>query len=291
MRKLTIFLSCLFIPFFLFSQHFEKAPKDVKPIKQITEWTTFLADEEDPEETIKDAVYYFKKDGKLVKWISNNAYDEIYSYKYDNLNRLENVTIENEEMNRQIIYTYYEDRRLAEIQEQFLDLRTIQYFNKKGKLIEEKTFWKGELTEDKWETMSRKVFNYNAQDSLFGEMEYSYVGNGKATKRKTVHNYDPNTHKKNSILYFNEKGKIEKTVVFKYYSDKNLKEKIINYHQNKTKEKTEYIYKNGLLWQEITSGDKYKYEKIYKNGRYVRYKEYDKNYKLIWYTDFQYDFY
>lgn len=291
MRKLTISLFIVGLPFLLFSQHFGAAPKDIKPVKQVTEWTTFLADEENPEETIKDAVYIFRKDGKLDKWISNNSSDEIYTYKYDDKNRLDEVIIQNEKLTRKINYTYFEDRRLAEIQEENLDLRTIQYFNKKRKIIEEKTFWKGDMTDGKWETMSRKLYNYNAQDSLFGEMEYSYVGKGKSTSKKTVHHFEKTTNKKTKSEYFNEKGQLEKVVDFQYNNAGKLIKSVTNYPFDKSNKYTEFLYKDGKLWQESTTGKDYKYEKIYKDGRYIRYKEYDGSGKLIWYTDFQYEYY
>ncbi len=291
MRKLTTVILAFCLPLALFSQHFSQAPKDVKSIKQITEWTTFLADETDPEETIKDAVYHFRKNGQLEKWVTNNSEEETHYYHYDWKNRLIEVEIKNNELSRKMIYSYFEDRSLAEIQEKDLDLRTIQYYGENGKVAEEKTFWKGELTNNKWETMSRKVLNYNAQDSLFGEMEYSYSWNGKTTKRKTVHNFDPITQKKTETIYFNEKNKPEKTITYLYNRTGQLTNVEKKYHDKNSIEKTEYLFKKRKPWQTITTGKDYKYEKIYKEGRYIRFKEYNEKGKMLWYTDFQYEFY
>ncbi len=291
MRKLTVAILAFFFPLALFSQHFSQAPKDVRPVKKITEWTTFLADETDPEETVKDAVYYFRRDGKLEKWISNDEEEGIRDYRYDRKNRLVEVEINNQGQSKKIIYSYFEDRSLAEIQEENLDLRTIQYFGKNGKVVEEKTFWKGDLTDNKWKTMSRRVFNYNAQDSLFGEMEYSYIGRGKTTKRKTIHTFDAVSNKKLNTVFYDENGKPKKTITYLY----NPAGQLINIeeknHKNNSIEKTEFLYKNGKRWQIITTGKDYKFEKIYKNGRYIRYKEYDVQGNMLWYTDFQYEFY
>ncbi|HFA48367.1 MAG TPA: hypothetical protein ENJ95_05030 [Bacteroidetes bacterium] len=289
MRKLILLIILLF-PFCINAQHFGKAPKDSKPVKQITEWTTFPPDGYGPEETIKDAVYKFRRDGQLDEWVTNNLDDEIYYYHYDDKQRLKEIEIKNEKHSRKVEYTYHLDRKIAEIKEKDIDLRTVQYIDKKGKTLEEKTFWKGEPTNNRWALMTRKVMNYNAIDSLFGVMEYTFDDNGKSIKLKTIHQFDPIIKKKIKSTYYDAKGKAEKETTYYYNGENQLKTKETVWLKTAEKEKTEYKYKNGKLWQAITTGKDYRYEKVYKNGRYIRYKEYEKG-KLLFLTDYQYVFY
>ena len=288
MRKQTFFFCLLLAPALLPAQVFSKAPKNMPDVRKIVEWTTFAATREEPEETIRDAVYFFQPDGKLEKWISNNNYEEIYHYKYDDKGRLSKVIIENGDSSRLLTYQYFDDRQMAEIEERNLDLRTIQYFNKKKQIIEEKTFAKSPLTDGQWVTMSRTVLNYNDLDSLFGEMVYEYDAFGKPIKYKVVHSYDPISHKKTKIVRFDPKGNPVETTTFKYDEKNQLKNITIHAPGQNFSKKTTYLYRNGQLWQIHIATPDYKIEKIYKNHRLVRRKEYDKNGLLLWFTDYQY---
>ncbi|MEO1261768.1 MAG: hypothetical protein AAFZ15_23390 [Bacteroidota bacterium] len=291
MRKLIYFLSVFFSPLLLHAQTFSTAPKNQKLIKRIVEWTTFAANEEEPEETIKDAIYTFRRDGQLQEWVTNNTYEEVYQYEYDQKNRLINVNIEGKDLTRTMSYQYFPDRRMAEIQERDIDVRTIQYLNNKGQIIEEKSFWKGELSEGKWATMSRTVFNYNELDSVFGEMRYEPVLTGQINKFKTVHKYDGALKKKIESIYYEADGQPFKIVKYDYNSVGKLLKKVISLPQAKKTVTEEHIYRNGKIWQSITKGADYRQEKVFKNGRLVRSKEYDKNGQLLWHTDYQYIFF
>ncbi len=291
MRKLLFLLLYIWLPFFLSAQIFPKAPKNKKPIKRITEWTTFIADKDEPEETIKDAVYIFRKDGRLETWVTNNSDNETYHYQYDDQGRVEKVTIKNDGRTRYMTYQYFADRQMAEIEEKDIDLRNIQYFNEKGQLVEEKSFWKGVFTDNRWAIDSRTLFNYNAQDSLFGEMTYKYHLSAQPEKSKVIHYYHPELNRKNKTIFFDEKGKPIKEINYIYEPSDRLQKREVARMDNDFSEKTEYLYREGKLWQVITTSKNYKVEKVYKNGRLVRLKEFDKDGKQLWYTDYQYEFF
>ena len=291
MRKRIFFLSVFFSPLLLNAQIFSTAPKNAKPIKQIVEWTTFAADDDGPAETIKDAVYTFRPDGQLSQWVTNNSYDEIYHYEYDRQNRIFKVKIEGGERSRTMTYNYYPNRQMAEIQERDTDVRTIQYMNDKGQIIEEKSFWKGELSGGKWATMSRTIFNYNELDSLFGEMRYEPATTGEINKFKTIHKYDPSTKKRTESIYYEADGQPYKVVKYNFDKTGKLLKKEITHPQNGETTTLENIYRNGKIWQTITKGKDYRQEKVFKNGRLVRSKEYDKDGRLLWHTDYQYIFF
>jgi YD repeat-containing protein len=291
MRKLLFFLTFIGLPFFISAQTFLKAPKDSKHIKQIIEWTTFAADETDPEETVKEGVYTFRKDGQLLQYVTNNSLSEVFDYEYDGQNRLLKVQIKNEESTKTMTYQYFADRQMAEIHEPGSDLRTIQYFNKKGQVVEEKAFLKGKLSDGKWATLNRTVFNYNDRDSLFGEMLYQIGSTGAVATYKTIHLYDPVTNKKSDIIYKEPDGKPNKLVSFQYDEQGRLVKKKIEMPLTGEKSVTDYIYQKGKLWQSITKGKTYRNEKIYKDGRLIRSKDFDRDGKLLWHTDYQYVFY
>ena len=290
MRKLILFFLASFLLLSMNAQTFSKAPIDSKPIKQIIEWTTFPANKNEFEETIKDVVYSFLLDGQLEKWESNNSDNEVYHYEYDGKNRLIKVTIQNEEWTRTMTYQYFEDRRMAEIQERVSDVRTIQYFNKKGQIVEEKSFWKGELSEGQWTTLERTVFNYNGQDSLYGEMRYETTSSGKVNQYKTVHQYNDLPMKKN-ITYYDADGKSFKLVLFNYDKEGRLIKEETKMTKTGENSIIENVYREGKLWQSIKKGKNYRNEKIYKDGRLIRSKEYNQSGNLIWHTDYQYVFY
>lgn len=292
MRKLTFLL--LFIictTHILNAQTFSKAPKAKSPVKKITEWTTFSANEDDPEETIKDGIYTFRRDGQLENWVSNNSYDEVFYYSYDSSNRLAKVSVKGKDTTRLMTYQYFPDRQMAEIQEREIDVRTIQYFNKKKQVIEEKTFAKGKITGGKWATMDRTVFNYNQQDSLFGEMIYSYEGSAQPVNKKNLHHYDPATHKKTKSIFFGSDGKPWKEINYTYDKTGLLVKCTKKEMGTSFEEETQYLYKNGQKWQVITQAKDYRSEYIYKNGQLIRTKEYDKNGEMLWFTDYQYEYY
>ena len=290
MRKLLL-LSNLLLPLILTAQLFPKAPIDTRPIKQITEWTTFVADKDNPEETIKDAIYNFRRDGQLDIWETNNSDNEVYHYKYDPQGRIEKVTIKNDGQTRNMTYQYFEDRRMAEIEEKDIDLRNIQYFNNKGLLVEEKSFWRGVMTQKKWVIDTRTVFNYDAQDSLFGEMVYNYHGFDQPEKNKVVHSYHPTLNKKDKTIFYDSKGKPLKEIKYTYEPSGRLLKKETLRHDNGFFENSKYLYREGKIWQIITVSKNYKIEKVFKNGRLVRLKEFDKDGQQLWFTDYQYEFY
>ena len=271
----------------MIGQTFAKAPAGKLPVKQIVEWTTFAEDGDEPAETIKDAVYVFRKDGQLQQWISNNADNEVFEYSYDEKKRLNKITIKNGKMSRTVSNQYFEDRRMAEIQVQDSDVRSVQYFNKKGQVTEEKSFFRNEGSNG-WATMERTVYSYNKQDSLTGEMRYVPASAGHVNQFKTIHSYGKNSNKKSDIVYFEADGKPYKKITFRYDDQRRLKEEKMEMVRTGETTIKEHIYRDGEIWQIITKGKNYRNEKIYKEGRLVRSKEYDKAGKLIWYTDYQY---
>ena len=290
MRKLNLFFLFISLPLLSNAQLFSKAPDGLRPVSQIIEWTTFLPDGSDPEETIRDGVYTFRRDGQLQTWETNNSDDEIYHYQYDGKDRVVKVAIENIERTRLMKYQYFEDRQMAEIQEKEFDVRNIQYFNKNNKVVEEKTFVKGEITGGQWMTMKRVLLNYDEEGNVFGETIYDYDGSEKPTKYKVVHKHDAQNNK---ILttQLNEKGKMYKETAYTFDENNRLILKTTKNDRSKITEKKTHLYKDEKIWQTITESDDYKFEKIYKDGQLVRLKEYGSDGKLIWYTDYQYLFF
>jgi YD repeat-containing protein len=291
MRKLILFL-CLCTPALLFSQRFSEAPKLDRPVKQIIEWQTFPATDEDPEETRKGGVYHFRRDGKLSTFLGNDYRQREYAYEYDKRGRVVSVKMNERGGGSTIKYSYGEGFKKAEIKSDSLYLVTTHFLDGQGKVLEEKTSGKAWFTGDKFALISRKVLNYNQIDSLFGEMEYFYTAGQLSRKIKTVHHFDPLTNRKLRTEIFDKNGKVSKTTDYQY-DEKNKLKKVQTKWPGEEKGITkEYFYKNGKLWQvvEVNEKEEERYESIFKDGRLVRTKLFLFD-ELITYTDFQYVFY
>jgi len=287
----VVCVTIFFLPFFVNAQVFTKAPKSNKAIKSVIEWIRL----DEKAETLKGFVHRFDKKGNYLSYENADSGDK-GTFVYDDKNRLieKKEGVAGNHVKTNIIYK--NDQTIKESFKSNIafnrDFKTVEYFDEKRKKIEEKVFVKGDKIGEEYILMQRTVYNYNAQDSLFGEMEYQYIDNNwkkmKIQKRKTIHYYDEETNKRNKTVYYNFDDSVRTRSEFKYTEDGQYKN---IYHTNVADGTTkiiDYIYKDGKLWQEKMNIGNYKsYIDIYKDGLKVRSRSYLGK-KIVEITDYQY---
>lgn len=290
MRKL-LFVFVLFLPYISSAQYFSEAPKLDRPVKQIIEWKTVPPSGSEKEETFKGGVYDFRRDGKMTTYQSNDSDRKDYVYFYDNKGRLEKVEMNERSGKSSMSYTYSKGIKKAEIKADSLYLVTTHFLDAKGKVVEEKTSGKAPFTGGAFSIISRKVLNYNKKGDLFGEMEYTYVGD-KTEARKTLHQYNPADGKKMKTLFYDEFSNLAQTEDFTYSEKGELSKVDVKRPSSDFWVSTEYRRKNGKLWMEVENihHEGERIEKVYKDGRLVRTKYFSDD-ELYFYTDYQYFFY
>ena len=182
-------------------------------------------DEDEIEKTVKDIVYNFKKNGKPTHFKDHWDYGQKETtYSYDEKGRVEKVVEDGRNGLAITTVKYYNGYRILEMDmgDDFA-LKSTEYYNNKKQVLKEKTYMKiPGLGLNNLELVSRKIFNYNDRDSLFGIMEYHYRKGKINGKEKTIHYFHLVTNKKTKILDYDKNGELEMTVEYFYSKDNKL---------------------------------------------------------------------
>ena len=292
--KIQLFFLPMFLPSCLFAQHFKKAPKLEKPVHKIIEWKTIPRNDNSNPLTVKGYVYEFDRKGNPILFKNHSGYGkEEIKFKYDNQGRMVQRTYTSLSQPVTEKYTYGNGYRVTKSDVPGLEIKNIEYFNDKNQIVEEKMYIKSIVFDmEEMELATRKIFNYDDRDSLFGVMEYSYENEKIKSKEKTIIYYNSKNGKKGRMVSYDKNGKED--LVVQYLYNKNDQLAIINrtWPTSGDRISEEIRRKNGKLWQHIRNefGMNERFEKVYKNGKWIRYKEYFED-ELLQYTDFQYIYY
>ncbi len=273
-------------------QNFQKAPTSKKSVNKIIEWVQMPANTE----AKKGFEYEFRKDGQLKGYHKDKANNA--RFFYDAKNRI----IKGEKIEEAVesTTTYSYKAGLTTELTHFPGvgyIKILHYLNDKNRVKEEKAYTKNEPGDAKgvwgkdWTTNYRIVYNYNALDSLFGEMYYASTDKNGALKTtsKTIHSFDPKTRKKMKTEYADASGK--PYLMDEYQYEKGLLKKIRHKDLKSGRvSTTEYKYKEEQLNQVIEIDGPKKNIRVFKDGRMIRLRGY-KDDQLIKIVDYQYVFF
>lgn len=302
MSLLSYYRLYLCLLFFSSSLHLAKAQeKDLRQapeanVKTVTEWITLLDHKEEVKSTHKRMTYNYHENGSLDSLIGSDFKPHFSHCQYFSNGKLSKVYSSSEHDSIFVRYTYHNDR---EIQDFHLlgknqVSRKVSYFNAKNQLKEVKEFEKGGSIGNEFRLIYRSLYNYNEEDSLFAEMHYHYMlysSKTPSSQSKVVHQYDADKKYRTQTLMYNKNGELTEEINFKYNDQNQLTNKIWTYPGKEFKKEKTLQYKDGKLWQDSFFDGYHKTVKVYKDGRYIRKKQFSPDGKLSSYVDFQYGFY
>ncbi len=292
--------SCLLI--IGLSHHLAKAQeKDLRQapeanVKTITEWITLLDHEEEVKSTHKRMTYTYHKNGSLDSLIGSEFQPHFSQCKYLPDGNLSKIYSSSEHDSIFIRYTYHKDREIQDFHLLGKNQvnRKVSYFNSKNQLKEVKEFEKGGSIGDEFRLIYRSLYNYNEADSLFAEMHYHYMlysSKTPSSHSKVVHLYDIEKNYRTQSLSYDKDDELTEEINLEYNEQNQLTKKTWSYPGKDYKKEKILQYKNGKLWQDSFFDGYHKTVKVYKDGRYIRKKQFSPSGKLSSYVDFQYKFY
>ena len=265
-------------------------------VKKITEWITLLDHNEKIKETLKRMTYTYRPDGQLDSIVGSTFQKHYSSCTYFNNGKISKVYSHSDQDSIFIRHTYYNDREIQDIHllGQNIVNRKATYRNSNNQITEIKEFEKGKGAGDDFKLIYRQLFNYNEFDSLFAEMHYHYMlymGDKPTSQTKIVHEYDSETRLRTRSATYDFENNLSEEITYQYNAQGQLLNKTWSYPDRELTKTHSFQYKNGKLWQEEFFNGYTKSVRVYKDGRYIRKKEFGPKGELAYYIDFQYEFY
>ncbi|MEM1321428.1 MAG: hypothetical protein AAGG75_14325 [Bacteroidota bacterium] len=267
------------------AQDFTSAP--ARGVKTVVEWIQRNGDKG----VQKGYVYRFHPKGHITSF-SNDALGESCTFEYDRQFRLKAKQYNFGANGSTTIYQYKSQFHSVEEEYKGGFAKSLLFFDQRRRLIEKKSFTKGDHTNNQYQLFERYVYHYDNRDSLLGEMYYNYADEQDTRSpysRKILHRYHPNTGRKTNITEFGYNRLWQISTDFDYYDNGRLRKKTIAYRDGR-QQVVIYEYKDGQLWQERSVESVATVTKVYKSGRLIRKRINWKNgdSELI---DYQYEFY
>ncbi len=274
-----------------FAQPFEHAPKTPRKVKKIVEW---LKTDLEGKAT-KGSTSYFDESGNLLSYYhDDDTIDDRIVRRYDGQNRMIESKDGSGIESRTSTFSYQKDQITELTSYKTSTYKKIQFFSPKKKILEEKTYVKGEGIGEKWILKDRIIYTYTSKDSLKGEMYYSHLnlhGGKGANKRKTLHFYDPDTQLKSKTIYYDFDKSIRIRTTYDYTKKRKIS-KITHHHMLDDAIHTkEFLYrKDGSLWQIISNIGEKKNVQIFQEGKLIRLRSYMSG-NIFLVIDYQYIYY
>ncbi len=275
------------------AQPFNKAPiASKKKVRQIIEWVRPDLKQNAEEGMCSE----FDRKGNLLSYYDRREKPlKKTTFKYDKRGRLLEKTEKHDEYEWKAIYSYQRDRTVEEVKFRGKTTKTFFFKNKKGQLIEKKTFTKGLELGNAFLLKEQVFYNYSKRDSLKSEkiLKFNLIP-GRQSKeyesRNVLHKYHPKTGLRAKTVEYDFDGSVLREVYFEYDPKKRLSKKLIHYKMEDIVHIDTHKYKNNKLWQSIAERPGYKDVNVYVDGRLIRLRSYNED-KLIRVVDYQYVYY
>lgn len=289
MIRAIFFLVFSLWAFSLPAQPYEKAPAAAKKVKMITEWVRPNL----KTKSLKGMVSTFDRNGHLLTYTSPKD-SSIFNTRRI-LNRKGQILESREGQGTDLFltrYSYQSDRTIKESSFRGKDNRLIHFYNKKGSLIESKSYSRGLELGNAYQLRERIVYQYNKRAQRIGEkiMTYDLAKKNVFNTRKKIYHYDSRYGYLIKTVEYDYDGSPSVVNDYAYYPDKKVKSVITNYLKDQTIGTIEYLYKAGKLWQKISTDRGFRNVEIFTDGRLIRLRSYnnDRIYRVV---DYEYAYY
>ena len=289
MKKISLLLGFSIGCFGLLAQPFKEAPKTKKKIRQIIEWVRPNLDAQ----STKSMVSTFDRNGHLLTYLSKDKISTLNTRKImDKRGRLIEKR-EGEGIDQCLTrYTYKPGQKIEETSFKGKKERRIYFYNKNNKLLEKKTYARGLELGESYQLRERIVYQYNKSQQLIGEkiVSYDLIKSKKFNTRKNVYHYHPDYKHLIKVVFYDYDGSTRLVEDYGYYSDGKLRLIISNHLKDQTVATKEFLYKDGRIWQKISSDRGIRHVEVFVDGRLIRLRSYssDKVYRVV---DYQYEYY
>lgn len=287
--RITFLALLLMLGTGLLAQPYDVAPRTKKKVHRIIEWISPSVNSK----STKGMVSTFDRKGNLTSYTSDDEYEVMNTtYLLDKKGRPTEV-LEGKGSDRiQTKYTYQSDRTIKDERFRGKHNRIIHFYDKKGKLLERKSYSKGLELGNRFRLKEQVFYKYNSRDQLITESYRTY----NMPKSKDF------LSRKKSYYYHTQYRTLLKTVEYDYDNtasviedyaynkDKTVKSIITSFVKDDTYATKEILYKKGKIWQRITTKQGIRHVEVFVDGRLIRLRSYngDKIYRVV---DYQYEYY
>ncbi|MFT5166426.1 MAG: hypothetical protein ACI8P3_001657 [Saprospiraceae bacterium] len=275
--------------FSLSAQPFDKAPDSDKKIKSIIEWVRPNLDAK----SVKTMVSTFDINGHLLSYTTQSDSSIYNTYHIlDNKGRIVETREGQGADLFQTRYTYKPDLLIKETSFRGKVNRWVDFYDKKGSVAEKKNYAKGLELGNNFRLKERTIYEYNNRGQVIGEKIMSYdLPDSKAfNTRKKIYHYHSELHYLTKTVEYDYDGSVSRVEDYAYYTDRKIKSMITNSLKDEIVGTKEFLYKNGKIWQQISTERGVRHVEIYTDGRLIRLRSYnnDKVYRVV---DYQYEYY
>jgi hypothetical protein len=283
--SIVVYLSC----FNLAAQPFTKAPESKKKIKKIIEWVRPNLDSK----SVKAMVSSFDFNGHLLSYTTQED-SSIFNTRHT-LDKKGRILVTKEGEGSDLFttrYTYKPDLVTKETTFRGKVNRSVDFYNKKGVLIERKDYAKGLELGNNFRLKERTLYDYNQRGQLAGEkiMTYDLPDSKQFNTRKKIYHYHSTHHYLIKTISYDYDGSPSMVEDYAYFPDRNVKSVITNYLKDELIGTKEFLYKNGKIWQKVSTEGGIRHVEVYIDGRLIRLRSYNNN-KIYRVVDYQYEYY
>ncbi len=271
------------------AQPFAHAPLTKQgKVKSITEWVRPNLKQKGQ----KGAISQFNPQGQLVAYalpVDTSLFNT--TFQYDASGRLLEKQEGKGKDTRLTRYQYQKDKTIEYILFREKETRVLYFYDKKRRLLEKKTYQRGLELGPKYLPAERVLYQYNPRDSLQKEVIYAYdLPSGKMSQRTNVYKYHPGHGRLIKKVENDFDGQARIITDYTYLTNGQLHRKHRYHRLDDALISTEYLYQNGVLWQEIQYDGAFRHVKIYVEGRLIRLRTYldDEIYRVV---DYQWNYY
>lgn len=284
-------LFCTYLSPIVKGQAFAEAPKLERKVKEIVEWQrpTLKAKAQ-----VAATSGYDRRGNLIYHYSTETPKTQRNTYRYDSQNRL----LEKREYFEGILhhtqYSYRPNLVIAEYTFHDKTYRICDYYKSKNK-VERKVFAKGGEMNKSYQLLKRHQYFYHKKGKIKSESKVNYGLKGarkgqEVAEEKIKYHYHPKSGLLNHIEYFNIDNTLRKERFFSYNAKGTLLRTVDYFHLEKEVSTTEYLYKNGVIWQEITEKGDQKSVLVFTGGRPIRLRSYLSG-KLQLVVDYGYAYY
>jgi len=289
MKVIEILFVCLLVSLNVQGQPYEKAPESKKKIREIIEWIR-------PNLKAKSSqgmISTFNKKGHLMTYTSSD--DSSIMNTYHLLDPQGRVLETREGKGTDLFLTrntYKKDRTIKVTSFRGKDNRIISFLDKKGKIVEQKTYVRGLEIGKQYQLKERIIYQYNKKNQLTAEEVRTYKlpkSKSYAARKKTYH-YHPDYRFLIKTVEYDYDKSVSVVEDYAYYPDRKLKSIISNFIKDDLVSTKEFLYKDGALWQRIAMERGIRHVEVFTGGRLIRLRSYnnDQIYRVV---DYQYAYY